>query len=513
MTGSESAKILVLARNDVAFTELGLSCRCQRISLRKISFLNFYKIAKDCYQALNWNATGTEVPIRSLVVLLFKIAIKRNRLFRYKIYEIEFVPDFSCTNHTFPSQLNCWYSTSSSRLGFPWERDTFFNSLSILRGDFMDLYCFDGGNSVTSNYQINESVEMSLAKVPTDRNPIGQWKSTKFFQFESASIIHGNVLVYESLVFLKDFSLESYKFPPTMRPNSVWLNPLSAETCFTPKFNVESNLHGSYVFVDANENLYHFVAESIRVLVFALEEELDFQGIIIRDDLPKNFYELIEYIAPNKTIYKVNQGEKVSVSTIIACGFQTPESQKSGFFSRHGDADFKHSDDFISFNFIRKKFLIDFESRLISRVAKPSQFENRVVCSVRPLRSSRGFFFSGSISRVLEFIGVSIIDLNTSYFSNTVSLISDANYFFCESGAGVVNILFAKPGMKFVEIGVGDQNNWSTLASALEIHYEEVRVSSMFRILFKDYLDSNPFPLVKLLWRYLIVRPVLRNLK
>ena len=513
MIGTVPAKLLILARRDIAFEELALNCGCEKISSRKLSILNFYSISKDIYQALNWATDGARVQLRSVSGTLLKTLVKRNRLFTYKIIEFAFTPNDSCTKHTFAGHLSCWYSTSSSKLGFPWERDTFFNSLSFFRNDFMDLYCFGGRNSIAANGQFEKDVEVLPVRFKLDNEIIGRWKSTKFFLFDFASITHGNVLVYESEVVLKDFSLQSYKFPHLMIPNSVWINPLSVGECLIPKFNLESKLQGTHLFIDANANLYHFVAESIRVLIFALQEGLDFEGIVIRDNLPRNFYELINFIAPCKTIYKVRQGEKVSVSRIIACGFETPESQKSNFFSRSGETEFNLSDDFIPFFYIRNMVLKNSEIGSVSEHLGSNQLKKKIVFSIRPAQHSRGFFLSGLVSRILKWLGATVIDLNTSSFSNSVDVIHQADYFFCESGAGVVNILFGKSDLNFIEISYGNRQNWSSLASVLKIHHEEVKVSSLFQIIFKDYLDSNPFPIIKILSRYLVFGPVLRNLK
>ncbi len=513
MTGTVPVKLLILAKREIAFEELTLNCGCEKISSKKLSFLNFYSISKDVYQALNWATDGAKVQLRSVSGTLLKTLVKRNRLFTYKIIEFAFTPNDSCTKHTFAGHLSCWYSTSSSKLGFPWERDTFFNSLSFFRNDFMDLYCFGGRNSIEAKRQFEKDIDVLPVRFQLDNETIGRWKSTKFFLFDFASIIHGNVLVYESEVVLKDISLQSYKFPHLMIPNSVWINPLSVGECLIPKFNSESKLQGTHLFIDANANLYHFVAESIRVLIFALQEGLDFEGIVIRDNLPRNFYELINFIAPHKTISKVRQGEKVTVSRIIACGFETPESQKSTFFSRSGGTEFNLSDDFIPFSYIRNMVLDNSEIGSVSEHLGPNQLKKKIVFSIRPANHSRGFFLSGLVSQILKWLGATVIDLNTSSFSNSVDVIHQADYFFCESGAGVVNILFGKSGMNFVEISYGNRQNWSSLASVLKIHHEEVKVSSLFQTIFKDYLDSNPFPIIKILSRYLVFGPVLRNLK
>jgi hypothetical protein len=511
--GTVPAKLLILARRDIAFEELALNCGCEKISSRKLSFLKFYSISKDIYQALNWATDGARVQLRSVSGTLLKTLVKRNRLFTYKIIEFTFTPNNSCTKHTFAGHLSCWNSTSSSKLGFPWERDTFFNSLSFFRNDFMDLYCFGGRNSIAANGQFEKNIEVLPVRSKLNNEIIGRWKSTKFFLFDFASIIHGNVLVYESEVVLKDFSLQSYKFPHSMIPNSVWINPLSVGECLIPKFNSETKLQGTHLFIDANANLYHFVAESIRVLIFALQEGLDFEGIVIRDNLPRNFYELINFIAPYKTIYKVRQGEKVSVSRIIACGFETPESQKSNFFSRSGGTEFNLSDDFIPFFYIRNMVLNNSEIESVSERLGSNQLKKKIVFSIRPVQHSRGFFFSELVSRILKWLGATVLDLNTSSFSSSVDLIHQADYFFCESGAGVVNILFGKSDLNFIEISYGNRQNWSSFASVLKIHHEEVKVSSLFQNIFKDYLDSNPFPIIKILSRYLVFGPVLRNLK
>jgi hypothetical protein len=511
--GTVPAKLLILARRDIAFEELALNCGCEKISSRKLSFLKFYSISKDIYQALNWATDGARVQLRSVSGTLLKTLVKRNRLFTYKIIEFTFTPNDSCTKHTFAGHLSCWNSTSSSKLGFPWERDTFFNSLSFFRNDFMDLYCFGGRNSIAANGQFEKNIEVLPVRSKLNNEIIGRWKSTKFFLFDFASIIHGNVLVYESEVVLKDFSLQSYKFPHSMIPNSVWINPLSVGECLIPKFNSETKLQGTHLFIDANANLYHFVAESIRVLIFALQEGLDFEGIVIRDNLPRNFYELINFIAPYKTIYKVRQGEKVSVSRIIACGFETPESQKSNFFSRSGGTEFNLSDDFIPFFYIRNMVLNNSEIESVSERLGSNQLKKKIVFSIRPVQHSRGFFFSELVSRILKWLGATVLDLNTSSFSSSVDLIHQADYFFCESGAGVVNILFGKSDLNFIEISYGNRQNWSSFASVLKIHHEEVKVSSLFQNIFKDYLDSNPFPIIKILSRYLVFGPVLRNLK
>ena len=149
----------------------------------------------------------------------------------------------------------------------------------------------------------------------------------------------------------------------------------------------------------------------------------------------------------------------------------------------------------------------------VSRHFGSNQLKKKIVFSIRPAQHSRGFFFSGPVSRILEWLGATVIDLNTSSFSDSMDVIHQADYFFCESGAGVVNILFGKPDLKFIEISYGNRQNWSSLASVLKIHHEEVKVSCLFQITLKDYLDSNPFPMIKILSRYLIFGPVLRNLK
>jgi hypothetical protein len=500
-------ELLLLVKRSIRSTDLRFSCKCKISTTRKGNFLNFFWIASRTYMALSWVPADEKPTALKVLLMCLRIFIKRPGFLTYTFLHLNFEPNPRCLMHQFLSEFSQWNSPSAIKVGFKWERDPFNNSLAFLRESYKDVYSWTQNHynweptSPTLHYQ-----KLQLGKL-SDEEIIGTWKTTTFLEIENAFVHHGNALETDKGIVPNDRTIQSYCLPEMMLPSALWCESILSPTFYTPKSHLEYHLPGTYVFIDTNANLYHFVAEALRPLIFVLENSIEFDGVILRDELPRNFYEILEFLIPHKVVRQVGREETVRVERIISCQFDTPASQTSSFFPRQGDLEFQNADDGRAFKFIRMRVLASDGWTIQRKISSNEQHPEGIFVSIRPLQSSRGFLFHNRVSRRFAKSGISTIDLSRVPFRDVFESLMSAKYFVCESGAGMTNMLFASPFTTIVEVTYGSKQSWRTLAIMLDLNYFEIRISRVFQFFFRDYLDCYPFPISRVLRSFKNVIP------
>jgi hypothetical protein len=343
--------------------------------------------------------------------------------YRYRIFEIN--ENQNCDLHLMHDERNSyWFSEAASRNSFRYSIDKFNNALAVFRNPNLDKF-------VVQTKIASTPVDLGSYRTQDDSNEeelVGSWRFT-------------------SLHSRKNFE--------------VSLSPLH-------RFAKASNnqMVKSALFIDANLNTYHFLSESLRPLILAIEIGVKIDNIIVRADLPMQYYEMINIIDPTVTILKMDVGESRVVENFYFGNLsQNLADSDRNFYSPDGLKLFKESDEMKCWNYIKSRFGTDKSTERIVYVSR-----NRL--------DSRGIFNFKKLENKLSLQGVQVVNSSQGFSQYQWKHFSEAKTFCSSDGAGMINMIFLEKNSKVVELYF-KESGWRNLALSLGMQYESIRLKSI----------------------------------
>lgn len=482
---------------------LKLTCSClmikttKSLSLREI-FAPIDEILITSSFAKNYKIS----PVKRFVFLC-KLMLKRPKLFMRTLFFaqiFELVGKNNCQDHAISDveSKKVWYSTSAARQGFPWPYDSFLNSLKIIRDKEIDFMLFglntknllfSPENSLLSPSTYFDSLSIASHGIQKYVREVSNWKKTKLQMVSDAEIIHGTILTKDNHFISQDLDLTLSEIPKSMIPNHLWLNENSLDSIAlsTPKSNPSQIEIDSCVFVNSvTDNFYHYVSESIRVLVMAIETNFQVNAIVIRSDLPNQFYEIIHDIFPNVPIIKAKKNQRIRAGNVLFTQIYGRLSLEKSLFRDMPLQVIQESDEWLTWSWLRKRYMDSQKSELFLYLPR-ERYE------------SRGILNSGLLSSTLVRHNFEILDTKKSSFQNQLTKFNSSRILCSTTGASLLNMIFVPKGATAIEITYPSKDNWKFLAELCELDYINVPIKSILPQALNESLDIYAAPVRRLL--------------
>jgi hypothetical protein len=441
-------------------------------------------------------------------IFLCKLLIKRptlitSALFFRQSFQLSMTGE--CSQHSLVADktVGVWYSGSAARQGFPWSYDVFLNSLAIIRNRDIQILVFglgfDYGNTVNGSLSEkstgmdvpSDTLKMKMSTEDLEVIEVPSWKNTKLLELKDAEITHGTVLSKNSTVFVQDLDFSFQELPSHLIPNSLWYSKKNSEGVLlnTPKSEFRELELDSCVFINSlTDNFYHFISESMRVIIMCIEVNIKIDNIIIRSDLPKQFYEIIQQICPNSLIIKLDKGKKVRVRRVIFTQYQLRLSLDKSLFRGMPIQHIRESDEWITWSWLRDRFLLNNATDSFYYIPRRSH-------------QSRGIFNSRHLEKKMNRANFQILDTENSSFENQRLNFGSARIVCCSSGASLLNIIFMPKGSTVLEICYPSGDSWEFLAKLYGIKYSKIQIRSFLPRALIESLDIYYSPVTKILNR------------
>jgi hypothetical protein len=437
------------------------------------------------------------------VVYLYKMLLKRpmlliQTLFFARIFQI--MCDDNCNEHrlVINNKMNVWYSTSAARQGFPWPYDSFLNSLKFVRDKSIELMVF--GLEVNNEVSLSKTrtiennfpvINLTLASrdVKISIAEIFSWKNTTLQMMTDAEIYHGSILSKNGEILLQDLDLNFDDFPERMTPNSLWFKQFNSGEIIlnTPDCNLDVLEIDSCIFINSlTDNFYHYVSESIRVLVMAKEANIGVDNIVIRSDLPVQFYEIIQEIYPNIPIIKVHKNQKVFARKVIFSQYSSRLSLEKSLFRDIPFQVVQDSDEWRTWTWLRNRFLVEKVSE-ISLYLPREKFQ------------SRGILNSRYLSRKLLNNDFQILNTEHANFHLQRSIFGSSKIVCSTTGASLMNMIFMPKRATVLEITYPSGDSWEFLANLCELNYIKLPIRGFLPQTLNESLDIYIAPVSRIL--------------
>lgn len=476
-----------------------LECHCKlnRVKIRKSKVIK--NILNEIKSTQSWKKDYCPT-IASRLSLTAKLLIKSPRILRALLFHLReyiFISSTNCISHSvrmFDSSL-AWYSNSAARIGFPWSRDVFLNSLDIIRNPELGILIFSFSEVINSlekdiytepiqsvNDKIQTNIYISIGQLNQVENnqELVSWDSSKLFQFENTEILHGTVLLSDRKFIAQDNTNGPWIIPARMTPCSIWVDErlkYQHSSLLTPYTNSKIKKIDSGLFINASNSFYHFISESIRPLIQALQNNIHLPNIIICDDLPIQFYELVRFISPNSKIVLAKKSERIIVKNLLAGIIEDRVSRTNKVFSEYSLSDLKLTDEWRVWSWIRNSYKVD-------------SHNNEVLYLPRIKSESRGILNSNSLHKFLNKNNVHIFDTSKQNFHTQLTKFRDAKLVCSTSGASLINLIFMPAESTLLEITYPIGHSWKFLADLCGIKHISYPVTTIKPKKFESVLDT-----------------------
>lgn len=503
---SINSKILVVTSSKDAqkiVDTLKLTCSCKLIKQKTSFSLSIHFAPIDEVLFTTSFKKHYKITLSKRVVCLCKILVKRPKLliqilFFAKIFKI--VCENKCNDHSLKIGNNtiAWYSTSAAKQGFPWPYDSFLNSLKFIRDKSVDLMIFglEINNEIySSGAESFESVfpVKNLTLAPKDLQiPITEiysWKNTKLQMVTESEIYHGSILSKNGKLLLQDLNLAFNDFPERMNPNSLWFKEsnLDGIVLNTPECKLDVLEINSCIFINSlSDNFYHYISESIRVLVMTKEAKIIVDNIVIRADLPTQFYEIIKEIYPTVPIIKLNKGQYIKASRVIFTQYHGRLSLEKSLFRDIPFHLVQESDEWRTWSWLRNRFLVD-KDLAISLYLPREKYQ------------SRGILNSEYLSKKLLNKNFQILNTERSSFYTQRTKFNNSKIVCSTTGASLMNMIFMPKGATVSEITYPSGDSWEFLAKLCELNYINIPIRSFLPQTLNESLDIYLAPVSRIL--------------
>ncbi len=454
------------------------------------------RIVKEIQTTQSWRRES-RVSAASTFAMALKIIVKRPSLAQnllIRLYRFTMRVTSECKIHNLRlEESKFWYSVSTSRVGFPWSLDPFINSLDSIRNLENDFLVFGPHKKKStdslpaiSTQEINERVlngsyqSLGFDPIRDDFQIEASWSATKVGTLLDASILNGMVVSNHGNYFSTDSTKTPWDIPPRMTPCAIWAPQNKGENFseLVCPANFESDLYfDEGFFVSGNTNFYHFLSESLRPLVLALETGIFPKIIFVADSLPQQFYGVLELLCPNAELIKLGKGTNARINRLSTGLITDRLSRTNEVFSNYDIDSLSTTDEWRTWLYIRS--LVQFSGNCDEKLYIP-----------RLAHESRGLLNSRKISRAVKQSRFSILNPTQLSFQTQVELISKSGVLCSTSGASLLNMIFMPRASKVLEITYPVGHSWKFLADLLELNHFTVQVSSPIPTRLENAIDS-----------------------
>lgn len=476
-----------------------LECYCKLEKVKSKKYKIIRNILNEIKSTQSWSKKYSPT-FSSRLSLTGKMLVKSPRVLRAIIFQFReyiLIRSINCQTHFIRKAGNysVWYSNSAARNGFPWAREVFLNSLDVIRNHKIGLLIFsftEVNNSSSEDFllekiqsvkeKLNKNIYVGLdAEVQVDDIEIlASWTSSKLVKLEHSQILHGTVLVSNQKFINQDVKNSPFVIPGRMSPCSVWIDERlksQYKTLITPNTTQEIRSLSSGLFINANLSFYHFISESLRPLIQALEMNVHLQNIIIRNDLPIQFYQLIRFISPTSELVLIGSGEKIMVKDMLAGIIEDRLSHTNKVFSEYSLEELKLTDEWRVWSWIRDFFQVDVLNSEITYLQR-DKFE------------SRGIINSNSLQRFLIDNNVNVLNTSKEDFSSQLLRFRNTKVVCSTSGASLVNLIFMSANSTLLEITYPFGHSWKFLADLCGIKHINYPITTIKPKKFESVFDT-----------------------
>jgi hypothetical protein len=452
---------------------LNLTCQCTSVKTKThLRLKALYYIIDEILLTTSFNK-NYEVTFLKRSVFLCKLFLKRpslliNILFFTKIFQLS--NEGGCEQHSLAisDETIVWYATSAARQGFPWPHDSFLNSLKFIRDRDIEIFIFGSETQLVESDIPVDTLLMASRNTKIRVDDIYSWKNTKLQMVTHSEIIHGTILSKNSEMLMQDLDLTYHLIPDRMTPSSIWFKEFNSEGMVlnTPKHNIGVFEINSCIFINSlTDNFYHFLSESIRVLILAYDAKIKVDNLVIRSGLPKQFYEIVTEIYPNTPIIKVDRNQCVKAKKIFYAECAGRLSAETLFQSK-GLEFLQNSDEWKTWTWLRNRFLIHQDARFFLYLPR-EKYE------------SRGILNSGFLGKKLLSANFQFLDTKSASFRDQRNKFGSTKIACSASGASLLNMIFMPKGTMVLEITYPRLGTWEFLAELCEINYVGVPMTSL----------------------------------
>jgi hypothetical protein len=461
-------------------------CKLEKVKTKKSRVIK--NILNEIKSTQSWSKKYSPT-FSSRLSLIGKLLIKSPIVLTailFQFREYTFIGSIYCQTHLIKEVGNSsiWYSNSAARIGFPWAREVFINSLDVIRNHKIGVLIFsfsEVNNSLSKDVfleqiqsvreKINKKIYVELdIDLPVDDNQIlASWNSSKLVKLENSVILHGTVLLSNKKFINQDVKNTPWGIPGRMSPCSVWVDERlrpQHKPLITPNTHKESRSISSGLFINANLSFYHFISESIRPLIQALQMNIHLQHIIIRNDLPIQFYQLIRSISPTSELVLIGQGEKISANNLLAGIIEDRLSHTNKVFREYSLEQLKQSDEWGVWSWIRNFFQVD-------------ELSNEITYLPRGKSESRGIVNSNSLQKLLINNNVGVLNTAKEDFSSQLVRFRNTKLVCSTSGASLVNLIFMPAGSSLLELTYPVGHSWKFLADLCGIKHVNYPITAI----------------------------------
>ncbi len=218
-----------------------------------------------------------------------------------------------------------------------------------------------------------------------------------------------------------------------------------------------------------SENYFHWMIEVMPKLLNLELANIPLEiPLILKSDLPNQFYQMLSIVAPNRKVFLINPNKTslfVDVLYVPSTHTFHPDDLNYEFWLGCG-LSYSH------LNFIRQKVLSHPKF-------KTSEFNSKLkkVFLSRSGTSARGIVNRSEIESLFRSFGYQIVHPESMSFIDQVHLFHNADVIAGGGGAAFSNIIFCKPGTKIISLvheRIRDYSMFSNLAAFADSKYTQV---------------------------------------
>lgn len=483
--------LLVCLKSPSKKLEIHLTCGCLILSHKQLRINRINKLLKSFWNPLNLDSNKSKIKMKIAFIIYFlKILVKRPDIVlntKNKYFKISWKEVSSDHKHTLRiDNLKFWISNGTLLLGFNFPLLNHENALDGIRNIDYDAYIFTGDEPTkVSDFLVilSNSLHNLELNLSCEDNYIDTWNATKFYKIKNGRIRHGTLAINAEGNFAITHQRVKLDKSETKEVfvGSYFINDeMSISTFKASRFEKHP---GIAVFIPYSSNLYHFLLESLRTLIYCQQNKIDFDHLVISSDISRNFLLILNSLYPNKNILMQDSEVEFQFDAILVHQYDNPYANRLKAFSKNSQSDFLLTDENRCLQHLRFKLKLD---TVIGDKLK--------VFSIRPKFASRGFVQSINLTRFASKLDLKYVDLACIDFIELVLVLQQSSLFICESGAGILNCIFLPDHSQLLEIVYGNGNSWECVAGALNIHYSQIQVNSLQFRFFAKWLDVYFFP-------------------
>jgi hypothetical protein len=478
-------------------SRIRLSCNCQKILIRKTTKIFLWKFLHELSPILRPNSSNSKRILKSLFLLPSLLWHQQIFGFRFSVYSFSIETEENCFPHKI-SEDATWLSPSASRHGFDWPYDSFSNALDVYRDSNIDVYVFGVTEErivMENNSLQRESIRLNLdifQKIDNLEDKTSSreftWLQTDLYLLKNGEILHGAIITKNNRLVHQDLDSPISQSNSFNNIGSVWLengDTTGNSVIYAPKTYNDLFLKGRTAFVNGNSNIYHFLSESVRILVMCHEAKIELDNIVIRCKLPRQFYEILEFFFPDLNIIIIEQGQLFRCESLYFAVYSNRLSAKEINFQEQNLHLFAKSDEARVWNFFQ------------SRLGYHNEEGGRLIYIPRQRKESRGIYNDKSVSKMFEELGFLIVDPNLKSADELLDLLSKARLLCTTDGAAMTNMIFMKPGSLILELYT-QKPGWINMTEVLGLEHFGFKVRSMFPTRIQSIFDTYYVPIKSL---------------